>query len=90
MIENRNLRISPMAQAPLAAERVVPYKSPLIFFEKIADFAIQKLNKKGSLFFEINEKMGERVVELLHDKGFKDIELRKDLNNKDRMVKCFI
>jgi release factor glutamine methyltransferase len=60
----------------------------LIFYDKIADFAWTHLNKGGYLFFEINEAKGEEVVKLLQDKGFSDIELRKDLRGRDRMVKA--
>jgi len=28
------------------------------------------------------------MVELLEDKGFKDIELRKDMSGRDRMIKA--
>ena len=44
-----------------------------------------KLN--GKLFFEINEAKGEEVIALMKNSGFKNIELRKDLSGKDRMIK---
>lgn len=66
----------------------VPDDDALLFYKKIADFALQHLNTHGLLFFEINEALGKEVFELLVSKGFKDIELRKDLQGKDRMVKA--
>ncbi|HEY8927948.1 MAG TPA: peptide chain release factor N(5)-glutamine methyltransferase [Mucilaginibacter sp.] len=65
----------------------VPETDPLIFYRAIADFATTNLNAEGLLFFEINESYGERTVQLLADKGFKNIELRKDMSGRDRMIK---
>jgi release factor glutamine methyltransferase len=65
----------------------VPENDPLIFYKAIADFAVKHLENKGLLFFEINENFGKETVELLSDKEFTDIELRKDMSGRDRMVK---
>lgn len=62
--------------------------NPLIFYVSIANFAIQKLQKNGALFFEINELFGKEMIKMLLEKGFINIELRKDINGKDRMIKC--
>ena len=62
--------------------------NPLIFYRAIADFALQHLENGGLLFLEINENLGKETVELLVDKGFTDIELRKDMRGKDRMIKA--
>jgi release factor glutamine methyltransferase len=66
----------------------VTNEDPLIFYDKISDFAKQQLSKNGLLFFEINQYLGKETVALLHKKGFKNIELRKDLFGNDRMIKC--
>ena len=66
----------------------VPENDPLIFYTAIADFAIKNLKPNGLLFLEINEAYGEETVQLLADKGFKNIELRKDMSGRDRMVKA--
>ena len=68
----------------------VPENDPLIFYKAIADFALTHLKKGGLLFFEINESYGEQIVELLDNKLFKNIELRKDMSGKFRMVKAQI
>jgi len=60
----------------------------LIFYRKIADFAQIYLKQDGNLFFEINEYLGNDVSKMLEEKGFKNIEIRKDIFGKDRMVKC--
>ncbi|BAU54774.1 peptide chain release factor N(5)-glutamine methyltransferase [Mucilaginibacter gotjawali] len=64
----------------------VPEDDPLVFYKAIADFAADNLTPGGLLFFEINESYGEEVVQLLNDKPFKNIELRKDMSGRDRMV----
>jgi release factor glutamine methyltransferase len=66
----------------------VPERNPLIFYKAIADFAVKRLSENGLLFFEINENYGEETVELLHNKGFNNIELRQDMSGRDRMVKA--
>jgi release factor glutamine methyltransferase len=66
----------------------VSNENPLVFYEAIANFALKNLKSNGLLFFEINEYLGKQTVDLLQHKGFKNIELRKDMQGKDRMVKA--
>jgi len=61
--------------------------NPLIFYKAITDFAVDKLKSNGSLYFEINQYLGQETKQLLVDAEFKDIQLRKDLNGNDRMLK---
>lgn len=65
----------------------VPDNDPLIFYKAITDFASKTLIENGLLFFEINENFGKQIVDLLTEKGFNNIEMRKDMSGKDRMVK---
>lgn len=65
-------------------------ENPLIFYKAIADFAKTNLKPNGKLFFEINEYLGKETVDMLFSKGFNNIELRKDMQGKDRMVKAGI
>ncbi len=66
----------------------VPDNNPLIFYNKIADLSFLSLSKNGLLFFEINEHFGKETVAMLTAIGFVDIELKKDINDKDRMIKA--
>ena len=61
---------------------------PLIFYKTIAAFAKINLAKNGLLFFEINENMSLEMNKMLFDFGFCDIEIRKDINDKNRIVCC--
>lgn len=66
----------------------VPDNNPLLFYKKIAELAFTSLSKNGLLFFEINERFGKQTVAMLNAIGFVDIELKKDINDKDRMIKA--
>lgn len=61
---------------------------PLLFYRAIADFALQKLRPGGVLFFECNEFNASQVANLLHEKGFVETELRKDLAGAERMLRA--
>jgi len=62
--------------------------NPLIFYERIGFLALKFLNSGGKLFFEINERFSNDIIEVLTLFGFVDIELKKDINDKDRMIKA--
>ncbi|EPR70642.1 Protein-N(5)-glutamine methyltransferase PrmC, methylates polypeptide chain release factors RF1 and RF2 [Winogradskyella psychrotolerans RS-3] len=61
--------------------------NPLIFYKAITDFAVKKLKPNGKLYFEINQYLGEETKQLLVDANFENVELLKDLNGNDRMLK---
>ena len=65
-------------------------ENPLIFYNKIADLAKKQLSKNGMLFFEINQYLGKETLNMLVKKGFKNIQLKKDLFGNDRMIKCVL
>ncbi|MEE2931710.1 MAG: peptide chain release factor N(5)-glutamine methyltransferase [Bacteroidota bacterium] len=67
-----------------------PNNHPLLFYERIISLASVYLNKDGLLFFEINEKYSKQIIKLLYGSGFVDIELKKDINDKDRMIKAIL
>ena len=66
----------------------VANNNPLIFYKKIAQLAFESLNENGKLFFEINEQFGADTIAMLTEIGFVNIALKKDINDKDRMVKA--
>lgn len=59
---------------------------PLLFYKAIADFAFKNLIPKGILYFEINEALGGDVKKMLEEKGFKNVEVKKDMSGKDRII----
>ena len=61
---------------------------PFIFYKTIANTAKKILNYDGTLYFEINERFGNEIILLLEKEGYVNIELKKDINDKDRMIKA--
>jgi release factor glutamine methyltransferase len=57
----------------------VPDDDPLMFYRYIAYFGLNHLKKNGQIYFEIKE-----------ESGYRNVTLQRDLNGKDRMMKCFI
>lgn len=62
-------------------------EDPLLFYRTIAALATEKLLPGGSVFVEIHEDLGEKTQQLLLDKGFTSVELKKDMQGKDRMIR---
>tara|TARA_R100001369_G_scaffold65446_1_gene92628 strand:+ start:24838 stop:25710 length:873 start_codon:yes stop_codon:yes gene_type:complete len=62
-------------------------ENPLLFYRAITSFAKNNLKQNGQLYFEINQYLGEETKQVLIDANFMDIELLKDLNGNDRMLK---
>ncbi|MFC5626711.1 peptide chain release factor N(5)-glutamine methyltransferase [Algoriphagus winogradskyi] len=59
---------------------------PLIFYRTIAEKGKQLLKSGGKLYFEINEKYGEEVAELMQNSGYSEVQILKDLNGKYRIA----
>jgi release factor glutamine methyltransferase len=66
----------------------VPDDNPLLYYASIARFAREKLKAGGQLYLEIHEKFGAEIIDMLKGEGFSGLELRKDINGKDRMIKA--
>ena len=66
----------------------VPDEDPLIFYRRIADIGLALLKTGGSLYFEINQAYGQETVDLLREKDYRNVMLRKDLSGNDRMIKA--
>lgn len=64
----------------------VDNNDPLIFYKALMDFGKERLYKGGSIYLEVHEDFGKEVSELFRIKGY-EVELRKDMQGKDRMIK---
>ncbi|PWU03376.1 MAG: peptide chain release factor N(5)-glutamine methyltransferase [Bacteroidetes bacterium] len=60
---------------------------PLIFYETVSNFAKSHLANGGTIYFELHESLGEHAVQLFKLNGFAHIELKKDMQGKDRMLR---
>ncbi|MES1217908.1 MAG: peptide chain release factor N(5)-glutamine methyltransferase [Bacteroidota bacterium] len=65
----------------------VPDNDPLIFYKAIADFGKSHLTASGSIFLEIHEDYGKDVQDVFLSDGYLSAEIKKDMQEKDRMLK---
>ena len=64
----------------------VPNEDPVLFYREIIKNAVSKLKSGGRLYFELNPFYATEVVRLMKDADLVNITLRKDLQDKDRML----
>ncbi|GHS94471.1 release factor glutamine methyltransferase [Bacteroidia bacterium] len=64
----------------------VPQEKPLLFYERIADVARNRLKDSGKLYFETSAVYGKEAAEMLKKKGFGSVRLFKDISGKDRVL----
>ena len=60
---------------------------PLIFYRKIAQFGQKHLTSEGRIYVEINEVLGHETKKCFEEAGY-TVELKKDLQGKNRMLKA--
>lgn len=63
----------------------VPDNAPLLFYKKIAAFAVNHLNPDGKIFMEIHEEFAKETMALFTE-NFSRVVINKDIFGKDRMV----
>lgn len=63
-------------------------EDPLVFYRVIAEKALIYLRSGGTLYYEINENLTASMLTLLEGLGFVNIEVRKDLQGRDRMMRA--
>ncbi|MCD6345907.1 MAG: peptide chain release factor N(5)-glutamine methyltransferase, partial [Bacteroidales bacterium] len=66
----------------------VPDEEALIFYQNICEYASHSLADGGSLYFEINDQLGNETKSLVQT-YFRTVELKKDIHGKDRMIKAY-
>ena len=66
----------------------VPNEDPLLFYREIGKKALHHLKHQGVLYAEIHERFAAETRQLLKEIGFDSIEIKKDLQGKDRMIKA--
>jgi release factor glutamine methyltransferase len=64
----------------------VPDLDPLLFYRVIGEKGKQLLKPGGKLYFEIHEKFGSGVADLLTRLGYQEVKVIKDLNGKERIA----
>jgi release factor glutamine methyltransferase len=66
----------------------VPDEDPLVFYEHLADFGRRHLDKDGCMMMEVHYLKGQAVKQLFEKQGYA-VEMRKDMNGNDRMIKAY-
>lgn len=66
----------------------VPDEDPLIFYKALERLARELLVPGGAVFMEINEQFFEETAALFNEPYFADLEVRRDFNDKPRMIKA--
>jgi release factor glutamine methyltransferase len=67
----------------------VPDDDALCFYRAIAKIGQTKaLQPGGSIYVEINQRLGTETVALFETYGYKEVTLRKDIYGNDRMVRA--
>ncbi len=66
----------------------VPDDDPLQFYKALASFGKFKLQENGWLLAEIHEDLGKEVIDLWLGYNYKQVEIKKDLQGKDRFVRA--
>ena len=64
----------------------VPDHNPLIFYERIAQLAPEYLIAGGQVFLEIYHLAGPEIMALFKGPHWSQVNLKKDLQGKDRMI----
>ena len=65
----------------------VPDEDALVFYKAMAAFGQKRLYENGAIYLEIHEDLGEQVANLFQQAGYRHVEIRKDMQQKNRMVK---
>ncbi len=63
----------------------VPDDDPLLFYRAIARLPL--LEPGGELWFEINERYGAEIQELLSSLGYEEVRVLKDIHGRERIVR---
>jgi len=69
----------------------VPDDDALLFYRTIVDFSLQNFKHgTGKIFVEINETLGEEVSDLFRQKGFSEVKIKKDMQQKERIISAVL
>ena len=67
----------------------VPDDDALRFYRAIAEIGqTEALKPGGSIYVEINQRLGAETVALFEAYGYKEVTLRRDIYGNERMIKC--
>ncbi|SFT35468.1 release factor glutamine methyltransferase [Lishizhenia tianjinensis] len=63
-------------------------KDPLVFYRNLGMYGMVHLKEGGSIYFELHENYAAATQNLLQSMGYFMVELKQDMQGKDRMLKA--
>jgi len=66
----------------------VSNSDPLQFYKAIAQFGLYHLNPGGDIYCELHRDYAEKAKNLFEERGYKNVEMRKDIHGNWRMLKA--
>ena len=66
----------------------VPNEDALVFYKAIADFGKEHLDINGYIYCELDAAHAFECKALFEEEGYKNVEIRKDMNDNWRMLKA--
>lgn len=67
----------------------VPDNDPLLFYRELGKIGLQRLNSSGAVFFELHENFALEIQQMMQELGYKNVQVREDLQGKLRMLCAF-
>lgn len=64
----------------------VPNEDPLLFYRNIADFGLTHLRDEGVVYCELHLEYAQATQQLFEEKGYKNVEIRKDMHGNWRFL----
>src|SRR5699024_2222809 len=86
-IEKKEMRSNVLDYEPDLA-LFVANSDPLLFYRNILEVAQKTVKEEGSVYFEINESFALETIELAKRLGWENTRLKKDIFERDRMLRC--
>ena len=87
--DKATMRPNVLAHEPHAA-LFVPDDDVLIFYKTLALFGHKRLYENGCIYIEISENAAKETVRIFKEAGYNNVEIKKDMQGKDRMIKAHL
>ena len=87
--DKATIRPNVLAHEPHTA-LFVPDDDALIFYKTLALFGHKRLYENGCIYIEISENAAKETVRIFKEAGYNNVEIKKDMQGKDRMIKAHL
>jgi release factor glutamine methyltransferase len=66
----------------------LPNNDPLVFYKALAAFGMEHLKQEGTIYCELDAAHAEKCKALFIAAGYEQVELKKDMHDNWRMLRC--